>query len=309
MVLGAVLGKWWVPERPDRRVSGSLAAGDSFAQLSLIGDLEPPSTGNGFALFGLYEYDVVHGYEAAPFRKFTLFECSGTITPNFEPSYFDTRQELTVNAAVLVGCHMDKFDARTVSAARAQIFGLDHWLGAGTYIDELHRTVDEKSGAIKWTAETRSADFGTITLAQGMRIRAIDTGSRESSHAQDGTIFTVADNVAIEISYDTPVTIHDSIEDARIFLGLVTLFTGSTAWIQSRSILLQGRGDTAFELLESGHRALAESYGRSNALIEGVFYGQVVSAGYSDAVCGFGLLRGLADRGLWACWRVEAYGP
>ena len=243
MVIGAVLGKWWVPERPDRRVSGSLATDEPFAQLSLIGDLQPPSTDDSFALHGSYEYEVVHVYEAAPFRKFTLFECSGMITPNFSPSYFNTQQELTVNAAVLVGCHMDKFDARTVSAARAQIFGLDHWLGAGTFIDDLHRTADEKSGATKWTAETRSADFGTITLVQGIGIRVIDTGSRESSHTQHGTIFTVADNVAIELSYDAPTRISDSLDDVRIFLGLVTLFIGSPAWIQSRSVLLEGQGD------------------------------------------------------------------
>lgn len=243
MVIGAVLGKWWVPERPDRRVSGSLATDEPFAQLSLIGDLQPPSTDGSFALHGSYEYEVVHVYEAAPFRKFTLFECSGMITPNFSPSYFYTQQELTVNAAVLVGCHMDKFDARTVSAARAQIFGLDHWLGAGTFIDDLHRTADEKSGATKWTAETRSADFGTITLVQGIGIRVIDTGSRESSHTQHGTIFTVADNVAIELSYDAPTRISDSLDDVRIFLGLVTLFIGSPAWIQSRSVLLEGQGD------------------------------------------------------------------
>ena len=241
MVHDAVIGHWWLPGKEAARVPGSLDFGARFANLSLIGSLEPASDIVGIA--SLFPeppaYRVVFGREIIPDREITIFGASGSAVPNFSPSNPAPRQDLDLEGTILFGCHLADRSLPVVSTMTARLFNLGYWLGARSELRQRETSATDPSRTVA-SLETNSPKIEAIEIREGTSLQFFFTYFESAVYGAEGAVLSLADDGAAQFSYETPATLDEAEGDVALLAGLVTFFSGATSWVQSQVVTLGG---------------------------------------------------------------------
>lgn len=248
MVDEAVLGEWWLPDERQSRAPGSLALGSPFPKLSLIGCLDSASTASPFS--EPPTYPVVFGREILPDRKITVFGANGSAVPNFSPANPGTRQDLDIDGIILFGCHLADKSLPVVSTMTARVFGLGHWLGAGSTLGQREASAASPSKTLA-TLVSHRPKLEAIEIRPGTTLQFFFTYSESTVYGVEGAVLSLTDDGAAQFSYDTPVTLEQAEDDVALLVRLVTFFTGSTSWVQSQ-IVTSDRDSPQIEVWRGG---------------------------------------------------------
>ncbi|MEA9999855.1 hypothetical protein QN367_12180 [Cryobacterium sp. RTS3] len=239
MVDDTVFGEWWLPEEEQARASGALALSSRFAKLSLVGSLEPASAGLASLFSEPSTHPVVFGSEMVPDRKVTIFNASGSVVHNGSLSNPVTRQDLNITGTILFGCHLADSSLPVVSTITARIFGLGHWLGAKSVLGQRETSATDPSRTLAILV-SHSPKLEAIEIRKGTSLQFFFTYSESTVYGAEGTVLSLTDDGAAQLSYETPATLAEAEDDVALLVRLVTFFTGSTSWVQSQVVTLGG---------------------------------------------------------------------
>jgi hypothetical protein len=122
---GSLKGVWWLPERPERQVTGEVLAGGDEAGLTVMGEL-----------FGLTEHavppDFVMWGNATDGESYTLFGCSvRRVSRTFRDGSLPTAEVST--SLWLSGGHYRSLDDVRLSFLCCELTHLVQWVGHGAY--------------------------------------------------------------------------------------------------------------------------------------------------------------------------------
>lgn len=223
--------------------------------LRLLGELDPETNaGGGWQMEASYSFPLIHGINGADGQAVTVFQTGGTVVPAVSMSYFKPHQTLTVRGAIVLGAHLDDEVSSQIIETSAQLSGLDHWIGVGTYAtDQLDGTAEDEDG-YRWPVVTQKAGFGPVEVDRTLSIRTVATYHRESMHDARGTVYEIRDNAVAIFAYREPQPLATTLEDIRILMDLVTFFSGAPSWLQSREIVLSVRPAERLRVLDVGHK-------------------------------------------------------
>jgi hypothetical protein len=247
-----VQGEWWLPHRPDRRVSGRLKVDPiDGAHLDLMGAIRewhergtPPPGGGGIAIT---EDDESGAYPRilglADTTPFTLEDCFQTHLSSRLGT--GTEYETIYANEVLKGAHFDQDENLEATGVRVAARHLATWVGeSGLAVhhsrpDENGNWDDGPWASVSATAiperSIQAADDSTLTLGQtlgssgdGVYSRSltqdfyfrVDVNSKESLHAlvERASAFQALVSIAVDrrAHFESVAFFHPDVEDASI---------------------------------------------------------------------------------------------
>jgi hypothetical protein len=250
MVDDTVFGQWWLPDEEQAKVPGSLVLSSRFPKLSLIGSLEPASAGLASLFSEPPFHRVVLGSEIVPDRKITIFKAGGSVVHSDSLSNPGARQDLEIEGTILFGCHLADRSLPVVSTMTARVFGLGHWLGAGSALGQRETSATDPSRTLA-PLVSHSPKLAAIEVRKGTFLQFFFTYSESTVYGAEGTVLSLTDDGAAQFSYETPVTLGEAEDDVALMVRLVTFFTGSASWVQSQVVTLGG-DSTRIEVWRGG---------------------------------------------------------
>ena len=180
---------------------------------------------------------MVFGSEMVPDRKITIFNASGSVFHSDSQSNPGTRQDLNIKGTILFGCHLADSRLPAVSTMTARVFGLGHWLGAGSALGQRRTSATDPSRTVASLVSHRPK-LEAIEIRKGTSLQFFFTYSESTVYGAEGTVLSLTDDGAAQFSYKIPVTLDEAEDDVALLVRLVTFFTGATSWVQSQVVTL-----------------------------------------------------------------------
>lgn len=240
----SLLGQWWLPASPERKLPGSVDPAERHPTLRILGTFDPENTRFAFA-YGDTKYDVLHGH--AQDQDYTIVDAEGS---TLSASRTDPSEEIHVRGYIAVGAHLQDPDAEFVERIRVEAHGLGHWLGAGPEsMDES--TVGDDAGVTTYTVGTRVPTFPSFEVLPGVWLGSAGRADRRLVHTPSSSIAEFTGSASLWLRYDEPTSFRIASEHARIALDLVTMLSGDTAWQTGKEIKVTGT-DNWIRIIEPG---------------------------------------------------------
>lgn len=237
---GEWAGEWWLPDKPDQKVPGTLRyTVDGGLVLTLIGTFEDrisTTISPGVVAFheGRRMWEVIHG--AAEQREITLLGC----VPNGGNRTYGARvqtpdKQTITSITALIGAHVGNQDEAVFSAAEVSVDNLGVW-GASSVFEGF------------WGApEGRPDGSGTISVKPvGAQKVKVDGAEFILAHRhtlpffdqrRGGTTGRVRDTTFVRVVRETPFSWSEAMGFARLVQDLIALATHRAAgviWLRLR---------------------------------------------------------------------------